>query len=89
MKPLKLVMQAFSTYLDKTVVDFEGLNRAGLYLISGDTGAGKTTLFDAICFALYGEASGSNRSSDVFRSEYATNDIPTLVELTFMVGAAQ
>lgn len=86
MKPLKLVMQAFSTYLDKTVVDFEGLNRAGLYLISGDTGAGKTTLFDAICFALYGEASGSNRSSDVFRSEYATNDIPTLVELTFMVG---
>ena len=86
MKPLKLEMQAFSTYLERTVVDFERLNQAGLYLISGDTGAGKTTLFDAICFALYGEASGSNRSSDVFRSEYAPNDIPTIVELTFMVG---
>ena len=86
MKPLKLVMQAFSTYLDKTEIDFSGLNSQGLYLISGETGAGKTTIFDAICFALYGETSGSDRGSDVFRSQYADLKTPTIVELTFELG---
>ncbi|MBO6047935.1 MAG: SMC family ATPase [Erysipelotrichaceae bacterium] len=85
MKPVKLTMQAFSTYLDKTVIDFTALNEKGIYLISGDTGAGKTTIFDAICYALYGETSGSNRSTDVFRSSYASLDEATIVELDFMV----
>lgn len=83
MKPNKLTIQAFSTYLDKTIVDFSKLNEHGLYLISGDTGAGKTTIYDAICYALYGEPSGSNRSTDVFRSSYAPLDMPTIVELDF------
>lgn len=85
MKPLMLTMQAFSTYLDKTVIDFRPLNEKGLYLITGDTGAGKTTIFDAICFALYGEASGSDRGKDVFRSQYAPYSTPTIVELTFQL----
>lgn len=84
MLPSKLMMQAFSTYLEPTTIDFTTLNEKGLYLISGDTGAGKTTIFDAICYALYGETSG-NRSSDVFRSSYASFDIPTIVELDFIL----
>ena len=83
MKPLLLKMQAFSTYLKETVIDFTSLNEKGLYLISGDTGAGKTTIFDAISYALYGETSGSDRSHDVFRSSYASNDIPTHILFDF------
>lgn len=70
----------------KQEVDFEKLGKSGLYLITGDTGAGKTTIFDAIKYALYGEASGSNRDSSMFRSKYADDDTPTLVELTFANG---
>lgn len=89
MKPLMLTMQAFSTYLEKTVIDFRPLNEKGLYLITGDTGAGKTTIFDAICFALYGEASGSDRGKDVFRSQYAPYTTPTIVELTFQLDGKE
>ena len=84
MKPKKLVISAFGPYGEKTVVDFEKLGEKGLYLITGDTGAGKTTLFDAITFALYGEASGNVRETGMFRSKYSPDDVPTYVELTFI-----
>lgn len=87
MRPIKLSMTAFGPYVgsrDKAVViDFDKLGREGLYLITGDTGAGKTTIFDAITFALYGEASGENRDPKMLRSKYAAGDIPTMVMLTF------
>lgn len=83
MRPIKLTMTGFESYKDKTVINFEELGTKGLYLITGDTGAGKTTIFDAITFALYGSPSGSDRSVEMLRSHFADENTPTEVELYF------
>lgn len=83
MRPITLTMSAFGPYAGKTVIELDKLGTNGLYLITGDTGAGKTTIFDAITYALYGEASGNTRDVNMFRSKYAEPSTPTEVELTF------
>lgn len=88
MRPEKLTMAAFGPYAGETTVDFTQLG-SGLYLISGNTGAGKTTLFDAIVYALYGVASGSGRTAEMFHSDYAGKHDRTWVDLTFTQGGRQ
>lgn len=88
MRPLTLTVSAFGPYAGRTDIDFEKLGGQGLYLITGDTGAGKTTIFDAICFALFGEASGKNRDGAMMRSKYAEPETPTYVELVFAYGGS-
>ncbi|MYL48532.1 AAA family ATPase [Halobacillus litoralis] len=83
MKALTLTMAAFGPYRDKQVVDFTTLGEESIFLITGPTGAGKTTIFDAMCFALYGRASGSDRDQDSMRSHFANSEEPTYVEFTF------
>lgn len=83
MKPIELTMQAFGPYIEKATLDFEKVHQDGLFLITGPTGSGKTTLFDAISYALYGSASGSVRSSDNFRSDFAPDSLDTYVSFTF------
>lgn len=84
MKPIKLIMSAFGPYAEKMpAIEFSQFEEKGLFLISGDTGAGKTTIFDAICFALYGETSGKFRDTKNLRSEYAKDTIETYVDFYF------
>ena len=83
MRPIRLKISAFGPYAGITEIDMTRLGDKGLYLITGDTGAGKTTIFDAICFALYGSASGDIRENSMLRSKYADAETPTVVELEF------
>jgi len=83
MKPIKLLISAFGPFAEEIEVDFSRYERDGLFLLSGETGAGKTTIFDAISFALFGKVSGGTRGTDNLRSDFARPETATFVELEF------
>lgn len=83
MKPISIKISAFGPYKGLEIVDFTSLGTNGIFLITGDTGSGKTSLFDAICFALYNQPSGTNRTIDSLRSDYALDETDTFVEFEF------
>ena len=89
MKPLYLEMNAFGPYAGRQVIDFSRLEEHKLFLIYGPTGAGKTTVLDAMCYALYGETSGNRRSGAHMRSEYASPEEETYVVFAFAIGPAR
>ena len=89
MRPIRLSLQYFGSYTDKQTIDFDLLGTKGLYLITGDTGSGKTTIFDAILYALYGSMSGKYRSKDTMRSTLAQETDKTEVELVFEFNGTQ
>lgn len=94
MRPKKLIMSAFGSYADRTEIDFDLFGNSGIFLITGDTGAGKTTIFDAISYALYGESSSTGESRErreekFFRCKYADDKTKTFVELTFEHGGKE
>src|SRR5699024_11935414 len=83
MRAITLELTAFGPYLEKQTIHFDELGEESIFLITGPTGAGKTTIFDAICYALYGKASGSDRDHDSLRSDFASVDQQTEVSLYF------
>ena len=89
MKPIRLTICGWGPYRGKQEIDFTGLNRRGLFLITGPTGAGKTTIFDALTYALYGCMSGEMREKNSVRSDFADTDIPTYVELIMTHGGRE
>ena len=86
MRPLKLTMAMFGPYAHETTIDFSAFGESGVFLITGDTGAGKTTIFDAIAYALYGRVTNERRTGSGMRSDYALPNDPTYVDLTFEHG---
>ena len=90
MTPLKLTVSAFGSYTKKTVIDLTLLGKSGIYLITGDTGSGKTTIFDALTYSLFGSGSGEFRDrGEMFRCKYAANDTETFTELEFLCHGKQ
>ena len=89
MRPLKLTLQAFGPFASNIVIDFSKLGKGNIYLISGVTGSGKTTIFDAICYALFNVSSGSNRGSSTLRSHFAKDDIESYVEFNFLFNGSE
>jgi exonuclease SbcC len=88
MKPLKLIMQGFGAFPDNTEIDFQHIGADSLFLVCGPTGAGKTTIFDGLCYALFGESTGKRQSSDM-RSQYSSVTTKSYVEFSFALGSDQ
>ena len=88
MKPIKLTINAFGPFAGEQVIDFRKLGDRSFFLIHGPTGAGKTTILDAVCFALFGESSGAERKAEDLRSDYTNSSMPTEVTLDFVLGSS-